>query len=128
MQLVQRISDYATRELQPQMQAIAPETSIATSVTNSYPGLDMETQQATVSFLWSLVGGTLAGKVDFGTEGGFFHKVAGIPSLICGPGDIGVAHKSNEYVEVSQLEEADAFLDRLTDRLSKRGALEMLGA
>jgi acetylornithine deacetylase len=128
LQLMQRISDYASHELEPQMRAIAPDTSIATSVTNSYPGLDMETQQAAVSFLWSLVGGTLAGKVDFGTEGGFFHKVAGIPSLICGPGDIGVAHKSNEYVEVAQLARADDFLDHLTDRLSQKGALEMLGA
>lgn len=124
--LVQRISDYARSRLEPQMQSVAPATRIETAITNSYPGLDMDAHEAAISFLWSLVGGTVKNKVDFGTEGGFFRKVAGIPTLVCGPGDIAVAHRSNEYVELSQLASADTFLDGLTKRLSQHGALDGL--
>lgn len=124
--LVERISDYARRALVPQMQSVAPATTIETSISNRYPGLDMDEHDETVSFLRSLGGGLSKSKVDFGTEGGFFHEVAGIPTLICGPGDIAVAHRSNEYVEVSQLAITGSFLDRLTERLAQRGALETL--
>lgn len=124
--LVERISDYARRELEPRMRSIALETAIETSVSNSYPGLDMDEQEHVVSYLQALLDGASRGKVDFGTEGGFFQKVAGIPTLVCGPGDIAVAHKSNEYVELSQLEQANTFLDRLTARLSCQGALDLL--
>jgi acetylornithine deacetylase len=51
-------------------------------------------------------------KVDFGTEGGFF-AAAGVPTVVCGPGSITVAHKPDEFVEISQLDECDAFLERL---------------
>ena len=36
-------------------------------------------------------------KVPYATEGGQFTN-AGIPTVICGPGDIGTAHKANEFV------------------------------
>ena len=38
-------------------------------------------------------------RVSFGTEGGIL-QAAGIPTVICGPGDIFVAHQPDEYVEV----------------------------
>jgi len=37
--------------------------------------------------------------------------------LVCGPGSIEVAHKADEYVEISQIEACDAMLARLTDYL-----------
>ena len=44
---------------------------------------------------------------------------AGIPCVVVGPGDIAVAHKPNEYIEISQLEQCLGFLDRLRVRMTE---------
>lgn len=59
------------------------------------------------------------GKVSFGSEGGVFETLGGIPSVIVGPGSIDQAHKPNEFVALDQLERCNAFLDSIIDRLSR---------
>ena len=59
-----------------------------------------------------LTGTERPAKVAFGTEGGCF-AARGIPTLVCGPGDITVAHKPDEWVAVEQLERCDSFLREL---------------
>ncbi len=66
----------------------------------------------------SLTGGNSTGKITFGTEGGLFQKVLGIPAVVCGPGSIAVAHKPNEYVSEAQLAACDKMLERLVEKLS----------
>jgi acetylornithine deacetylase len=39
--------------------------------------------------------------------------------VICGPGHIAQAHKPDEYVDIAQIKQCDAFIDRLVDRLRK---------
>ncbi|MBU2957733.1 acetylornithine deacetylase [Paracoccus sp. 1_MG-2023] len=58
------------------------------------------------------------GKVSFGSEGGVFETLGGIPSVIVGPGSIEQAHKPNEYVALDQLQECVDFLDTIIDRLA----------
>lgn len=48
-------------------------------------------------------------KVSYATEAGFF-QIAGIPTIVCGPGSIAEAHKANEFVSVEQLDECEKFL------------------
>lgn len=55
-------------------------------------------------------------KVTYGTEAGLFHG-AGIETVVCGPGDIAVAHTANEYVELEQLQACEAFVNALINRL-----------
>ena len=50
-------------------------------------------------------------KVSFGTEAGFFRTMAGIPSVVVGPGSIAQAHKPDEYLAVDQLAECLKMLD-----------------
>ena len=38
---------------------------------------------------------------------------AGIPAICFGPGDIGLAHAAEEYVPVSDIEQATAVLERV---------------
>lgn len=52
-------------------------------------------------------------KVAFGTEAPFFQIDAGITSIICGPGDIAVAHQPNEYIAITQLQACLDFLQTL---------------
>jgi acetylornithine deacetylase/succinyl-diaminopimelate desuccinylase-like protein len=56
-------------------------------------------------------------KVACGTEAGLFAR-AGVPSIVCGPGDIQQAHRANEYVELSQLTACEAFLCKVIHSMS----------
>ena len=50
--------------------------------------------------------------VAFGTEAGLFDD-AGIPSVVFGPGHIDQAHKPDEFVAISQLEECSLFIKKM---------------
>ncbi|MBF7688174.1 acetylornithine deacetylase [Acinetobacter rathckeae] len=60
---------------------------------------------------------TTIGKISFGTEGGLFFDALDCPVLVCGPASIEVAHKPNEYIELSQLQQCDVFLEKLVQFL-----------
>jgi acetylornithine deacetylase len=53
--------------------------------------------------------------VPFATEGGQFQR-AGWSTVVCGPGSIEQAHKPDEFIERSELEACEAFLDRAIAR------------
>jgi acetylornithine deacetylase len=56
--------------------------------------------------------------VAFGTDGGHF-QAAGLSTVVCGPGSIDQAHVADEWIEVSELDAAERFLDGLVERLSR---------
>ena len=45
-------------------------------------------------------------------------QAADFPTVICGPGSIDQAHKPNEFIELDQIDQGEAFLRRLIKRLS----------
>jgi acetylornithine deacetylase len=53
--------------------------------------------------------------VPFATEGGQFQR-AGWSAVVCGPGSIEQAHKPDEFIERSELQACEAFLDRAIER------------
>jgi acetylornithine deacetylase len=59
-----------------------------------------------------LTGANATATVSFGTEAGQFQE-AGISTVICGPGDIAVAHKTDEYTTRDQLAQCETFLLKL---------------
>ncbi|PYE21515.1 acetylornithine deacetylase [Paraburkholderia silvatlantica] len=85
---------------------------------NTYPGLDTHVASDAVRFLETLLPpDTQKRKVAFGTEGGLFSTRLSVPTVVCGPGDIDVAHKPDEYVALAQLDACDNFLAQLTSCL-----------
>lgn len=81
---------------------------------NQYPGLKTSSTIEAVQFIQKLLpDDTTVGNISFGTEGGLFQGVLNCPVVVCGPGDIAVAHKPNEYVAIEQLNQCDIFLDKL---------------
>jgi acetylornithine deacetylase len=52
----------------------------------------------------------------YGTEGPYYAD-AGIPAVILGPGDIGVAHTPNEHIEVREAERALSIYSELIRRV-----------
>lgn len=86
---------------------------------NTYPGLNAETDKELMGLVKSLLpADTRQLKVAFGTEGGLFQKYLNTNVLVCGPGDINMAHKPNEFVDIEQIERCDQFLSKLIGQLS----------
>jgi acetylornithine deacetylase len=109
--LVDRVRRHAEEVLLPEMRAVAPEAAIAFGEFLHYPGMAPPSGEF-AELMRALTGDTAPGKVSYGTEGGLF-SAAGIPTLICGPGHMSVAHKPDEHVELTQLAACDALLAKL---------------
>lgn len=81
---------------------------------NQYPGLKTSSTVEAVQFIQRLLPtDTTIGNISFGTEGGLFQGALHCPVVVCGPGDIAVAHKPNEYVALDQLDQCDVFIEKL---------------
>jgi acetylornithine deacetylase len=84
----------------------------------SYPAMNTPVDSEAVKFVHALTGGNSTGKITFGTEGGLFQQALGTPAVVCGPGNIAVAHKPDEHVSASQMAQCDRMLERLVEKLS----------
>ncbi len=115
--LAQRIRD-AAEKVAANFRDVYPGARFTFTDLQSYPALNTPVDSEVVNFVRALTGGNSNGKITFGTEGGLFQKELGIPAVVCGPGNIAVAHKPDEYVSVEQMHLCDAMLARLVDRLS----------
>ncbi|MDO1582812.1 acetylornithine deacetylase [Rhizobium oryzicola] len=82
---------------------------------SAYPALALSTQSPLVHLVESLTGETPLGAVSYGTEAGLY-QAAGIDALICGPGDIGRAHKPDEFILESELAACQRFIEALGQR------------
>ena len=107
-QLYGKIRDYA-KTLLPEMQAVDPAARIAFECLSETPGLFINEDENIVRLVKKLTGVKNARAASYATEAGLFHE-AGIPTLICGPGDIEQAHRPNEFVTLDQLAKCEAFL------------------
>ncbi|MDP9108697.1 MAG: acetylornithine deacetylase [Pseudomonadota bacterium] len=111
--LYQEIQDYA-HSLLPEMQRIEPNAQISFEMLASAPGLSMQESDAIVKLAGALARNRGTGAVSYGTEAGLFQQ-AGIPTVICGPGDIEQAHRPNEFVTLEQVAHCEAFMHRLIE-------------
>ena len=93
-----------------------PEAAIGIEVTNGYPGLDTDPASEAVALVRALAG-TGTGKVAYGTEAGLFVEMLGVPTVVCGPGDMAQGHRPDEFVAESEIAACDAMLERLVGRL-----------
>jgi len=107
----------AAKSIALEAQNIASEANIEIEVFNIYPGLDTASNEPVVGFVKSLTGANSTIKVAYGTEGGLFDQRLGVPTVVCGPGDMAQGHKPDEFITETQLSACDAMLDNLIQRL-----------
>jgi acetylornithine deacetylase len=105
-----------------EMKTMAPEAGIELVEIASYPPLRPSADGVATMAELGVCGDTIA--VDFGTEAGFYSDCLQTPCVICGPGDMRVAHRADEYVEREQLEAAEQFVSRVIARLSEGARVE----
>lgn len=114
--LVERVVAHARDVLEPAMRAVDPAAGIDFHTLSEVDGLDTAPDADIVSFAKSLAKRNDHAKVAFGTEGGLFQTMADIPTVVIGPGDIGRAHKADEYITLDEIAAGSAFIDRLIGR------------
>ncbi|WP_322009057.1 acetylornithine deacetylase [Paraburkholderia sp. J12] len=112
-----RIERYARDTLLPKMQREHAAAAIEFTKIAAAPGLDAAEQAAITQLVRTLTADQAQRKVAYGTEAGLFAR-AGIPSVVCGPGDIEQAHKANEFVSLAQLAACEGFLHKLIHGMS----------
>jgi acetylornithine deacetylase len=100
------------KTLQPAMQAISSHAGIITTQTNAVPGLAPERDSVAEHLALHAAEANSTHAVSYCTEAGLFQSI-GIPTVICGPGNIEQAHKVDEFVSVEQLVACERFLVRL---------------
>jgi acetylornithine deacetylase len=83
----------------------------------AYPALPPPDDPALAKLMSGLTGAAPVASVSFGTEAGLY-RAAGIPSIICGPGSIGRAHRADEYVLRPELDACCAMLRGLGRHLA----------
>jgi acetylornithine deacetylase len=109
--LYQEIRAHAA-SLEREMQTVDPLSGIDLVWDSQTVGLAASETDAIVQWVMRLSGKTTVGKVSYGTEAGLFQQM-GVPSVICGPGDISEAHRPNEFVALDQLAQCEAFMNRI---------------
>jgi acetylornithine deacetylase len=101
-------------ELMREMQAVDEKSGIQLEWLSQTAGLAAAETDAIVQWAMQLSRNSRVGKVSYGTEAGLFQKM-GVPSVICGPGDIAQAHGPNEFVALEQLAQCEKFMDRILE-------------
>ncbi|MEE7451162.1 acetylornithine deacetylase [Methylobacterium radiotolerans] len=104
---------YATGTLASLMRAGDPACGVDVEPLIDYPGLDTDPEAEIVTLTKRLAGRNGHAKVSYGTEGGLFERLGGVPAVVIGPGSIARAHRADEYVTRDELEACAGFVRRL---------------
>ncbi|ELS39898.1 acetylornithine deacetylase [Pseudomonas syringae] len=93
---------------------------IEIEVMNEYPALETHPSVEAVRLLHAFAEpGTQHIKVSYGTEGGLFAGRLNVPVVVCGPGSIEQAHKPDEFIDESQMDAGERFLQSLLGSLKQ---------
>jgi acetylornithine deacetylase len=102
--------------LEEAMRARFPDCSITTETLSNVPALTGAADTPARQLVARLSGTADCEAVSFVSEAGLF-EIAGLPTVVCGPGWIAQAHQPDEYIEISQLAAGESFMDRLIEEL-----------
>jgi acetylornithine deacetylase len=107
-----RAEAYVAELLLPKMKAKHPDANIEIKRRSFVPGLLPQENEEAAKLALEWTGGNRTYAVPYGTEAGIFRS-HGVPTVICGPGDISQAHQPNEFVAKSQMDACDTFLGKM---------------
>lgn len=114
---IARVNAFARDTLVPEMKAVHAGADIVIEAKHGIPALNTPKDAEITKLVQNLTGSNSLHKVSFGTEASLFADVAGVPTIVCGPGSIEQAHKPNEFISLEQLRLGEIFLRKLLARL-----------
>ena len=94
-----------------------PDTFVETKIEVEVPGLAADAGSPAESLALRLTRSNKTIAVPFATEAGQF-QAAGIPTIVCGPGNVNQAHQPDEFIEIAEVEKCIGFLRALAETLS----------
>src|SRR5690606_25906025 len=112
--ILQKVRDYIDQQIVPRMQQENPAGQIEIEKLAPAPGLDVAEREAITQLVRALTRDNETRKVAYGTEAGLFQQ-AGVPAIVCGPGNIEQAHRPDEYVSLEQIALCEQFITSLVD-------------
>ena len=112
-----RLRTHVANAIEPAMRRIDPQSGFTFAPLSWLPAMTLDPRHALATLVQQITGSNSTGKVSYGTEGGIYQE-AGIPTIVCGPGDIAQAHQPDEWIARQQLDACDAFIRRLAARMS----------
>jgi acetylornithine deacetylase len=107
-----RAEKYIAELLLPKMRQKHPDANIEIKRRSFVPGLLPQENEEAAKLALQWTGGNRTYAVPYGTEAGIFRS-HGVPTVICGPGDIAQAHQPNEFVLKSQMDACDTFVGKM---------------
>ena len=120
-QLIDQIRQHVDTVLLPQMRRAEGDDAVRIDFQRIVHAPDFRAEEAAqfTRFMRQLLRDEQTRKVAYGTEAGLFQH-EGVPTVVCGPGDINQAHRRNEYISLTQIERCEQFLSQLSDELTVR--------
>jgi acetylornithine deacetylase len=116
-EIPQRLERFANAVALKRLNRHGPYGRIETELEIDVPGLAPDPGSEAEHLALRLAGRNRTVTVPFGTEAGRY-QVAGIPTVVCGPGSIDQAHQPDEYITLAQMEAGAAFIRRLAQACS----------
>jgi len=106
---------HATDVILPRMRSRSPSSTVTVDRLSDTPSFAIDTSHAFVRQIGAALGATDPPvRVPFGTEAGLFWGLAGIPTVVWGPGSIAQAHTADEWVALDDLRRCLSRLRSLT--------------
>ena len=117
-EIPERMQKFAVEQVIPNLERFGGKASVRTEREILVPGLAPDPGSVAETLALKLANSNRTITVAYGSEAGRFQK-AGIPTVLCGPGDIAQAHQPDEFIEISQLRACEAFVRALAHELCR---------
>jgi acetylornithine deacetylase len=114
--VINQVRGYVKEVLLPEFRKQQPEVDIQVELTGQGQPMMTPAGAEIETIALELTGQRRSTAAPYYTEGAIYNE-AGVPTVICGPGDIDQAHRPNEFVTREQLEKGVTFLGRLIERV-----------
>lgn len=109
-----QVENYINEELVPKMRKIYPKAAIYLDQVSEAPGFAAHEDAPLTHLVRTITGVKERYKVSYSTEARSYQD-AGIPSVICGPGNIEQAHRPNEFITIEQLKICEHMLKNVVN-------------
>ena len=108
---------YVNTKLLPEMTKVFPKSLIKKEIIGEIIGFNRLEKSEACEFISSLTGDNSREVVSFGTEAGLFQEI-GISTVVCGPGSIEQAHKTDEFITLDQIKKCLVLLEGIKNKSS----------
>ncbi len=109
-----RVRTWLDQEMRPRIKAVHADADVTLSPLAAVPPLRRDPDSAAERLVRQLTGANATQTAAYVADASQF-QLHGIPTVLCGPGDIAQAHQPDEWIAQSEMDTCADFLDRLCD-------------